>query len=499
MRQMMTYDFMETLRVTNQWLGASAQALGSFPVTGLAPHPMFQMIRAWGDVTERSFGRMITKPDWGIDTIVGEDGRDHLVSVTPEIERPFGNLIRFEVSGRNPQARRILLIAPMSGHYATLLRSTVVSLLPDADVWITDWHNARDIPVSAGKFDVDDYTVYVADFMRHLGPDINVIAVCQPAPLALAATAYLAEYEPEAQPATLTLIGGPIDPDAAATDVTDFGRRVTMGQLEDMMIQRVGFMHAGVGRKVYPGLLQLTSFMSMNAETHARAFSEQILRTAKGTASDHDKHNKFYDEYLAVMDMPAEFYLSTVDRVFKSRDIARNVFTVNGTPVDIGRVDDVAVKIVEGENDDISAPGQCLAALDLLTGLPDAKKAAHLEPGAGHYGIFAGRSWRSNIRPLVLDFIDANRRGTARGTADAATQMKTAQTTSATAVPGKADAAEQSGATTEVPAQPKASAEKATPASAPASASAKGTSAPAAQDRRKGARRGARGKGPTPV
>jgi poly(3-hydroxybutyrate) depolymerase len=296
----------------------------------------------------------------------------------------------------------------MSGHYATLLRSTVVSLLPDCEVYITDWHNARDIPVSAGKFDVEDYTLYLVDYMRHLGNDLHVIAVCQPAPLTLAATAYLAEQDPDAQPKTLTLIGGPIDPDAAATDVTDFGRRVTMGQLEKTMIQRVGFKYAGVGRLVYPGMLQLAGFMSMNAEKHAKAFSNQVMAVAKGEASDHDKHNRFYDEYLAVMDMTAEFYLSTVERIFKNRDIARNDFTVEGHKIDIAAITDVAVKIVEGEKDDISAPGQCLAALGLLTGLPDEKKAFHLEPGAGHYGIFAGKSWRRNIRPLVLDFIDAN-------------------------------------------------------------------------------------------
>ncbi|MEO9823443.1 MAG: polyhydroxyalkanoate depolymerase [Paracoccaceae bacterium] len=408
MRYMLTYDLMESMRVTNQWVGASAQAMSSYPMWGMVPHPAFKLMEAWGEVTERSFSRMVVKPDWGIDAVVGADGRDHIVTVETEIERPFGDLIRFEVQGRREKRRRILLVAPMSGHYATLLRSTVQSLLPDADVWVTDWHNARDIPVSEGKFDVEDYTLYLADFMRHLGPSINVIAVCQPAPLALAAAAYLAEEEPKSQPRSLTLIGGPIDPDAARTDVTDFGRRVTMGQLEQFIIQRVGFKYAGVGRMVYPGLLQLSSFMSMNAETHAKAFSDQISKVAKDLAGDHDKHNKFYDEYLAVMDMPAEFYLSTVERIFKERDIARNAFTVNGKPVDISAISNVAVKIVEGEKDDISAPGQCLAALDLLTGLPDELKAAHLEPGAGHYGIFAGKSWRNNIRPLVLNFIDAN-------------------------------------------------------------------------------------------
>ncbi len=408
MRYMMTYDLMETVRNTNQWVGATAQAMSSYPMWGIVPNPAFKLMAAWGEVTERSFSRMVAKPDWGIDTVVGSDGRDHIVSVESDMHRPFGDLIRFKVQGRPEHKRRILLVAPMSGHYATLLRSTVQSLLPDADVWITDWHNARDIPVSEGKFDVEDYTLYLRDFIKHLGPTVNVIAVCQPAPLALAATALLAEEEPKAQPQSLTLIGGPIDPDAARTDVTDFGRRVTMGQLEQFIIQRVGFKYAGVGRMVYPGLLQLASFMSMNGETHSAAFSEQILRVAKDQAGDHDKHNKFYDEYLAVMDMTAEFYLSTVERVFKNREIAQNAFVVEGRTVDISAITDVAVKIVEGERDDISAPGQCLAALDLLTGLPANRKAAHLEPGAGHYGIFAGKSWRNNIRPLVLDFIDAN-------------------------------------------------------------------------------------------
>ena len=245
--------------------------------------------------------------------------------------------------------------------------------------------------------------------MRALGADLHVIAVCQSAPLALAAVAYLADEAPHAQPRTLTLMGGPIDPDAAPTDVTDFGRRVTMGQLETFMIQRVAFKYPGVGRKVYPGLLQLASFLSMNAQTHTSAFGTQIVRVASKEASDHDRHNRFYDEYLAVMDMTAEFYLSTVERLFKGREVARNRFVVAGKRVDIGKITTVAVKIVEGGKDDISAPGQCLAALGLLSGLADDKKASHLEPNTGHYGIFAGRHWRDTIRPLVLNFIDANR------------------------------------------------------------------------------------------
>ena len=397
---------METIRNTNQWLGASAKAFASYPTIAATPNPMMNWLAAWGEVTERSFERMIAKPDWNIDSFTCEDGRDHLVDIDLKIERPFGDLIHFNVQGRKDADKKVLLIAPMSGHYATLLTSTVRSLIADCEVYITDWHNARDIPVSAGKFDIEDYTQYLIDFIKYLGPDIHVIAVCQPAPLALAATAFISEYEKSNIPKSLILIGGPIDPDANPTEVTDFGNRITMGQLEHAMIQNVGVKYAGVGRQVYPGLLQLTSFLSMNADRHASAFMDQILRVTKGEASDHDKHNKFYDEYLAVMDMPAEFYLSTVERIFQNREIANNNFSINGKKIDFSKITDVNVMTVEGGKDDISAPGQCYAALALCTGLKDNKKSSYVEPEAGHYGIFAGRYWRNNIRPLVLDTME---------------------------------------------------------------------------------------------
>ncbi|MDO5604736.1 MAG: polyhydroxyalkanoate depolymerase [Paracoccus sp. (in: a-proteobacteria)] len=406
LKGLLSYDMMETIRNTNEWMGASARAMASYPAFAMIPHPFFKLMSAWGRVTERSFARMVIKPDWGIPPIAGEDGQDHIVYVEPVLTRDFGDLVQFRVARRAPMSRKILLVAPMSGHYATLLRSTVSSLLADADIYITDWHNARDIPVSKGKFDIEDYTKYLVDFMKFLGPDLNVIAVCQPAPLALAATAVLAETDPKSQPRTLTLIGGPIDPDAAATEVTDFGNRMTMGELEYHVIQQVGFKYMGAGRMVYPGLAQLSSFIAMNAETHAQAFIDKIFAEARGQGSEADRHNRFYDEYLAVMDMTAEFYLSTVERIFKGLEIAQNRFSVDGRPVDIGRITDVAVMTVEGAKDDISAPGQCVAALDLCSGVPDSKKIQHLEPDAGHYGIFAGKSWRLNIRPLVLDFID---------------------------------------------------------------------------------------------
>jgi poly(3-hydroxybutyrate) depolymerase len=408
MKYMATYDWMESFRNTSEWTGATARAMASYPIFAMSMNPMINLAAAWGEVAERSFGRMAAKPDWGIRSMVGPTGQDHLIDIEVVVKKDFGNLIHFAVRRMEPLARKVLVVAPMSGHYATLLRSTITSLLPDADVYVTDWHNARDIPVSAGKFDIEDYTLYLVEFMRHLGPDTHVIAVCQPAPLTLAATAYLAAEDPAAQPRSLTLIGGPIDPDAAATDVTDFGSRVTMGQLEQLAIQRVGFKYKGAGRLVYPGLMQLAGFISMNGERHSKAFQEQIMRVVRGEASDHDAHNRFYDEYLAVMDMTAEFYLSTVERIFKNREIAKNEFIVAGKKVDIGAIKRVAVMTVEGEKDDISAPGQCVAALAMLTGLPDAMKTQHLEPEAGHYGIFAGKSWRLNIRPLVLGFIDAH-------------------------------------------------------------------------------------------
>ena len=404
-----TYDLVESIRLSGKWLGATAQSFWGQPAFGMMPNPIPATFAAWGEVTEHALDRMTTRPDWGIQAVVSE-GRDYLVDINTLMEKPFCRLLEFHVSRERTRADgskrpRILLVAPMSGHYATLLRQTVISLLPDCDVFITDWRNARNVPVSEGSFDVEDYTEYVIDFIRELGPDTHVVAVCQPAPLTLAATAWLAGNEPRFLPKSLVLIGGPIDPDANPTEVTDFGSRVAMSQLESSVIQTVGAKHPGAGRPVYPGATQLASFMAMNWNTHSKAFFDQILRVSHGEASEFDRHNTFYDEYLAVMDMPAEFYLSTVDRIFKNREIARNVFSYRGEQIDISRLDSVPVKIVEGGRDDISAPGQCAAALDLLPNLPDEMKAHHIEPDAGHYGIFSGEAWHKNIRPEVLDFV----------------------------------------------------------------------------------------------
>ena len=400
-----TYDYFENLRQYNKWVASTTRAYWENPLFGLYPSPIPSTLAAWGKVTEHSLSRITSKPDWGIESVIS-DGIEYLVALETIKELPFCNLIKFKSTRRKKIDRKVLIIAPMSGHYATLTRNTVISLLPNCDVYVTDWKNARDVPFSAGKFDIEDFTKYLVDFFRDLSPDLNVMAVCQPAPLALAAAAITSERFPEFNPKSLTLIGGPIDPDANPTDVTDFGRRTSMEALESTVTMPVGLNYKGVGREVYPGAIQLASFMAMNQETHSKAFIDQIEKEAVGQASEYDRHNKFYDEYLAVMDMTAEFYLSTVDRIFKKREIAKNEFSIDEQPVDLRNITTIPTFIIEGTNDDISAPGQCSAALKILNKLPKNMKFSHIQDGAGHYGIFSGKAWRTEIRPLFLEFID---------------------------------------------------------------------------------------------
>ena len=400
-----TYDYFENMRQYNQWVASTMKAFWENPVFGMSPSPIPSTLAAWGRVTEHSLSRITSKPDWGIDSVVS-DGVEYLVSLETVKSLPFCDLIKFQSTSPKKVQSKVLIIAPMSGHYATLTRNTVVSLLPNCDVYITDWKNARDVPYSEGKFDIEDYTKYLIDFYTILSPKINVIAVCQPVPLALAAAAFTSKNSPKSNPASLTLIGGPVDPDANPTDVTDFGHRASMETLENTVTMPVGLNYKGVGREVYPGSIQLASFIAMNQETHNKAFLDQIEREASGDAFEHDRHNKFYDEYLAVMDMTAEFYLSTVERIFKKREIAKNEFELDGEKLDFGAIKSIPTFVVEGANDDISAPGQCKAALGLLSNLPRNMKKFHLQKKAGHYGIFSGRAWRSRIRPLFLDFID---------------------------------------------------------------------------------------------
>jgi poly(3-hydroxybutyrate) depolymerase len=304
-------------------------------------------------------------------------------------------------------------VAPKSGHYATLLRDTVERLLPETDLYITDWRNARDVPVEAGRFDVEDYVEYLLNWFDVLGSNVHVVGVCQPAPLALVAAAKREAQHNRAQIGSLTLMGGPIDPGAAETEVTRFAERTSMAHLRRMSVHRVPHAYAGKGRDVYPGSMQLSAFMAMNPERHAKAFRDQWLDLATHKPDKVARHNAFYDEYLAVMDMTAEFYLSTVERIFKNRQVARDEFTLRGEPVSLAAMRRTPLFVIEGGRDDVAAPGQCAAALDVTTGLSGRLKRHHVEADAGHYAIFSGSRWRNSIAPKILDFI--NRQDAARG------------------------------------------------------------------------------------
>ncbi|MDB2684064.1 polyhydroxyalkanoate depolymerase [Alphaproteobacteria bacterium] len=399
-----SYDLFEINKNYYQWFASTTKTFWTNPIFGLLPSPIPSAFAAWGRVTEHSLSRISVKPDWNISSYISGDSEYH-VNEKIILNFPFCNLIKFESTNPKPEKQKVLIIAPMSGHYATLVRKTVISLLPDCEVYVTDWKNARDIPFSKGKFDIEDFTKYLIEFFKELSPKLHILAVCQPAPLALAATAFLAK-EKKYLPSSLTLIGGPIDPNANPTSVTDFGNKIQMDKLKNLMTMSVGVNYKGVGRMVYPGIIQIMSFLSMNLSSHQKAFNEQIINEINGEASEFDRHNTFYDEYLAVMDMTAEFYLSTVDRIFKKREIAQNQFTLDGHILDLNNIKNVPTFVIEGKNDDISAPGQCLAALHILKNLPEKLKFNYLHHNAGHYGIFSGKAWRKDIRPQFIDFIN---------------------------------------------------------------------------------------------
>lgn len=399
-----SYDLFEINKNYYQWFASTTKTFWTNPIFGLLPSPIPSAFAAWGRVTEHSLSRISIKPDWNISSYISGDSEYH-VNEKIILNFPFCNLIKFESTNSKPEKQKVLIIAPMSGHYATLVRKTVISLLPDCEVYVTDWKNARDIPFSKGKFDIEDFTKYLIEFFKELSPKLHILAVCQPAPLALAATAFLAK-EKKYLPSSLTLIGGPIDPNANPTSVTDFGNKIQMDKLKNLMTMSVGVNYKGVGRMVYPGIIQIMSFLSMNLTSHQKAFNEQIIKEINGETSEFDRHNTFYDEYLAVMDMTAEFYLSTVDRIFKKREIAQNQFTLDGHILDLNNINNVPTFVIEGKNDDISAPGQCLAALHILKNLPEKLKFNYLHHNAGHYGIFSGKAWRKDIRPQFIDFIN---------------------------------------------------------------------------------------------
>ncbi|MFC7537148.1 polyhydroxyalkanoate depolymerase [Sphingomonas sp. GCM10030256] len=337
------------------------------------------------------------------------DGK--LVPVREEIvlRKPFGQLKHFQRDGAPEGQPKLLIVAPMSGHYATLLRGTVERLLPGHEVFITDWRDAKLVPLGEGSFDLDDYVDYLIEFLEAIGPGAHVLAVCQPSVPALAATALMNADRHPARPKTLTLMGGPIDTREAPTAVNTLATQRPHAWFQQNVIATVPRIYPGGGRKVYPGFLQLAGFMTMNLGSHLVSHWEMFKHLVVGDDESADATGDFYAEYRAVCDMTAEFYLQTVDAVFQRHLLPKGEFMHRGRPVDVAAITDTALLAIEGERDDISGLGQTKAALKLATDLPAAKKKYHLAREVGHYGIFNGRKWRERIAPVVENWIAANR------------------------------------------------------------------------------------------
>ena len=344
------------------------------------------------------------KPDFGLNTTI-VDGASVAVSEEILVRKPFGQLKHFNraVSGRKDP--RVLVVTPMSGHYATLLRGTVERLLPDHEVYLTDWRDAKLVPASDGKFDLNDYIDYVIEFMAELGPGSHILAVCQPAVPVYAAVAYMSANNDPATPLTLTMMGGPVDTRKAPTSVDDLATERPYAWFEQNVIAKVPAMYPGAGRKVYPGFLQLAGFMSMNLANHMKSHWELFRHLVDGDDDSASATKAFYEEYRSVCDMTAEFYLQTIDVVFQRQAIAKGEFVHRGQLVNPASIDRTALLAIEGEKDDISGLGQTKAALDLATSLGDDKKHYYMAVGAGHYGIFNGSKWRENVAPVVERFI----------------------------------------------------------------------------------------------
>lgn len=344
------------------------------------------------------------KPAFGIEA-VAVNGKDWPVEEATVVNKPFGDLKRFTREGLPEGAPRLLIVAPMSGHYATLLRGTVRRMVESCEVYVTDWADAKTVPLSDGRFDLDDYIDYLVAFLEHIGPDAHMMAVCQPSVPALAATALMNAGKHPCRPATLTMMGGPIDTRESPTTVNDLAMERPIEWFRHTVIATVPMQHRGGGRKVYPGFLQLAGFMSMNLGQHMLSHYEMFKHLTIGDEDSAQATKDFYDEYRAVCDMTAEFYLQTVEEVFQKHSLANGAFVHRGEPIDLGAIRDTAILAIEGERDDISGIGQTKAALDLATGLAASKKQYLLAEGAGHYGIFNGSKWREKIAPVVEGFI----------------------------------------------------------------------------------------------
>ena len=363
------------------------------------------------DVFER-MTRRYAKPEFGINS-VDVKGKAIPVSENTVWEKPFCKLLRFSKdNGLGDKQPKLLIVAPMSGHYATLLRGTVETMLPDHDVYITDWVDARMVSLNAGRFDLDDYIDYITEIFEYLGAGSNVMAVCQPSVPVLAAIALMeAERNPNV-PTTMTLMGGPIDTRINATEVNKLAESRNIDWFRNNVIMNVPFPNPGVMRDVYPGFLQLSGFMSMNLDKHMSAHSDFFQHLVEGDGDSAEKHEIFYDEYLAVMDMTAEFYLQTVDTVFIKHSLPKGEMMYRGRKVDTTAIRNVALLTVEGENDDISGLGQTKAAHTICPNIPDDMRHHYMQPDVGHYGVFNGSRFRSEIAPRILDFAHTHARGT---------------------------------------------------------------------------------------
>ena len=376
------------------------------PVNPLTHTTYGKSMAAAAELFERST-RRYGRPEWMIDdtTVGGEKVPVHIV---PVWERPFCRVLHFERAFTRPPRRpqpKLLIVAPMSGHYATLLRGTVQAFLPNHDVYITDWRNAQLVPLAEGRFDLDDYVDYIISMLHALGGDTHVLAVCQPSVPVMAAAALMeADKDPYA-PNSMILMGGPIDTRINPTAVNKLATTRDIEWFRSHVITKVPFPHPGVMRDVYPGFLQLHGFMSMNLDRHIEAHHNLFLHLVKGDGDSAQKHREFYDEYLAVMDLSAEFYLQTVETVFIEHALPKGEMTHRGRPIEPKAIERVALMTVEGENDDISAVGQTKAAQDLCANLPDELRAHYMQPGVGHYGVFNGSRFRSEIAPRIADFM----------------------------------------------------------------------------------------------
>ena len=319
-------------------------------------------------------------------------------------DTPFGTLLHFR-KDHAVQQPRVLLVAPMSGHFATLLRGTVQVMLPEHDLYITDWKNARDVPLAEGRFGFDEFVDHIIRFLRVMGPGSHIVAVCQPAVPALAAAAVMAEAGDAAVPHSMTLMAGPIDTRVNPTKVNELAKSRPIEWFDRHLISAVPWRFPGAFRHVYPGFVQLSAFMSMNLDRHISAHFGQFRSLVGGDHISAEAHRRFYDEYGAVMDLPAEFYLETVQRVFQEHDLPRGVLTWHGEPVRPTAIRRMGLLTVEGERDDICAIGQTMAALDLCSRIPVNLKQDHLQTGVGHYGVFSGRRWANEVYPRVREMI----------------------------------------------------------------------------------------------